>query len=312
MDSKLRLGIIGESPGNGHPFSWSAIFNGYDPTAMEDCGYPAIPRYLERQNWPQARITGATVKSVWTQDRTRSQCIASAARIPRICDTVKEIVEDNDAILLARDDSENHLQYAMPAFQKALPIYIDKPLSCTVSGAKTLFELAGQTLLFSCSALRYDADLNIEAWFSDPRVDKIVGVVPNQWDTYAIHLIEPILASYQQAAGFEGKELLASVGASRVECDSSQGEVKVKWWLPRPLDQGLICTEVRAMGMAGRAIELQAQDAEGRLIDSRVHRDSFSAFKTALQVFTNAIKKDLRPLSQEEMLASVTMVEAGK
>lgn len=312
MDSKLRLGIIGESPGNGHPFSWSAIFNGYDPTAMEDCGYPAIPRYLERQNWPQARITGASVKSVWTQNRTRSQCIASAARIPRICDTVEEIVEDNDAILLARDDSENHLQHAMPAFQNALPIYIDKPLSCTVSGAKTLFELAGQTLLFSCSALRYDADLNIQTWFSDPRVDQIVGVVPNQWDTYAIHLIEPILASYQQAAGFEGKELLASVGASRVECDSSQGEVKVKWWLPRPLDQGLICTEVRAMGMAGRAIELQAQDAEGRLIDSRVHRDSFSAFKTALQVFTNAIKKDLRPLSQEEMLASVTMVEAGK
>ena len=312
MDSTLRLGIIGESPGNGHPFSWSAIFNGYDPVAMEDCGYPAIPRYLERQNWPQARIPGASVQSVWTQDRTRSQCIASAARIPRICDVLEDVVEGSDAILLARDDSENHLEYAMPAFQKAIPIYIDKPLSCTVSGAKKLFELAGRTLLFSCSALRYDADLNIETWFSDPRVDKIVGVAPNQWDTYAIHLIEPILAGYQQATGFEGEELLASVGASRVECDSSQGEVKAKWWLSRPRDQGLICIEVRAMGIAGRAIELQAQDAHGRVIDSRVHRDSFSAFKTALQVFTNAIRKDLCPLSHEEMLASVTMIEAGK
>jgi hypothetical protein len=26
----VRLGIIGASPGNGHPYSWSAFFNGYD------------------------------------------------------------------------------------------------------------------------------------------------------------------------------------------------------------------------------------------------------------------------------------------
>ena len=31
--TNLKLGIIGISNGNGHPYSWSAIFNGYDTTA---------------------------------------------------------------------------------------------------------------------------------------------------------------------------------------------------------------------------------------------------------------------------------------
>lgn len=26
----IRLGMVGMTEGNGHPYSWSAIFNGYD------------------------------------------------------------------------------------------------------------------------------------------------------------------------------------------------------------------------------------------------------------------------------------------
>ena len=41
--SDLRLGVLGLSEGNGHPYSWSAIFNGYDPQAMASCPFPDIP-----------------------------------------------------------------------------------------------------------------------------------------------------------------------------------------------------------------------------------------------------------------------------
>ena len=63
----LKLGIIGLSEGNGHPYSWSAIFNGYDHNSMKDCGYPVIPEYLKKQNWPNDQIKDARVTSVWTQ-----------------------------------------------------------------------------------------------------------------------------------------------------------------------------------------------------------------------------------------------------
>ncbi len=35
-----NLGIIGMSPGNGHPYSWAAIFNGYNKEKMAKCPFP--------------------------------------------------------------------------------------------------------------------------------------------------------------------------------------------------------------------------------------------------------------------------------
>ena len=42
----LRFGIIGLNEGNGHPYSFSAIFNGYDESRLEECPYAAIRAYL--------------------------------------------------------------------------------------------------------------------------------------------------------------------------------------------------------------------------------------------------------------------------
>ena len=43
----IRLGVIGMSPGNGHPYSWAAIVNGrYNEKEMTNCGYAGIPIYL--------------------------------------------------------------------------------------------------------------------------------------------------------------------------------------------------------------------------------------------------------------------------
>ena len=36
MIKNIRLGMIGMNDGNGHPYSWSAICNGYDPIEMEN------------------------------------------------------------------------------------------------------------------------------------------------------------------------------------------------------------------------------------------------------------------------------------
>ena len=44
----MKLGIIGISEGNGHPYSWSAIINGYNKKKMEECKYESIPSYLKR------------------------------------------------------------------------------------------------------------------------------------------------------------------------------------------------------------------------------------------------------------------------
>jgi len=75
--SKLKLGIIGISEGNGHPYSWSAIFNGYDPEEMKKCPFPVIPDYLSKQKFPDDFLTDiAEVTHVLTQDTETSKNIA--------------------------------------------------------------------------------------------------------------------------------------------------------------------------------------------------------------------------------------------
>ena len=63
-NKELRIGILGMTEGNGHPYSWSAMFNEYEKEPMEDCGFPVIPRYLEKQAPKTFGIEGAHITCI--------------------------------------------------------------------------------------------------------------------------------------------------------------------------------------------------------------------------------------------------------
>ena len=44
-----RVGVIGYSAGNGHPFSFSAIINGYSEEDFLTSGWPVINSYLKQR-----------------------------------------------------------------------------------------------------------------------------------------------------------------------------------------------------------------------------------------------------------------------
>jgi len=185
----LKLGIIGISEGNGHPYSWAAIFNGYNPDAY--CLYPEIVEYLSKHKGEC--IQGAMVRGVWTQDFDETLKIAEFAKINGVYATTYMYgMKELDAILLARDD-DTHYDLARPFLEAGLPIYIDKPLAYAVKEAKTIYGLEqypGQ--IFTCSALRYAREFQIDpAIIKD--VDLIEGIVPKDWKKYAVHVIEPAL-----------------------------------------------------------------------------------------------------------------------
>ena len=99
MNKIINLGVIGISEGNGHPYSWSAIFNGYNKKKMENCGYPAIYDYLKDQKFPDAQIKEGRVTHIWTQDLSLSQKIASATLIENIADDYHDLIKNVDALL---------------------------------------------------------------------------------------------------------------------------------------------------------------------------------------------------------------------
>ena len=68
--SKLKLGIIGMSEGNGHPYSWSSIFNGYNAAHMQECPFAAIPEYLSKQKFPEDSLAHlGEVTHVWCHEK---------------------------------------------------------------------------------------------------------------------------------------------------------------------------------------------------------------------------------------------------
>jgi len=84
-DRELTLAMLGMVDGNGHPYSWSAIFNGYDPAGMARCPYPTIPDYLGKEPQDSVQIPGARVTHVWTDDPADAEQVVErpAMFVPR-------------------------------------------------------------------------------------------------------------------------------------------------------------------------------------------------------------------------------------
>ena len=64
--------------GNGHPYSWSAIFNNYDRAAMTGMSVPGDSRHLNRVPPETIGILGAKVTCVYCD---RRRCRARRAPV---------------------------------------------------------------------------------------------------------------------------------------------------------------------------------------------------------------------------------------
>jgi hypothetical protein len=191
----VRLAMLGMIPGNGHPYSWSAIVNGYDLAAMAACPYPVIPRYLGAQPPGSIGIPGARVTHLWTDDPAEAAAVAAAALIPQIVDRSEEVIGEVDAVFIATDDGFDHVRRARPFVAAGLPVFIDKPLATSLEDLRTFiaWERAGARLL-SSSGLRYAAELDacLARLPTLGELRWISGVTCKTWERYGIHLLEPL------------------------------------------------------------------------------------------------------------------------
>ena len=298
MTSKiLRLGLIGMSPGNGHPYSWSAICNGYDKTFMEDCGFPVIPRYLEKQTYPDDFIHDAKVTHVWTQDKDLSEHIAKASKIASPVTHYEDLIGSIDAVLLARDDAENHLHYAKPFLEAGIPIYIDKPLALSLKEANKLLDLQSYPeQIFSCSALSYAPELIPDSSDLDYIGDivSIIGFTPKAWDKYAVHVIEPSLQLLPNDDEVVRTSRWESAGRTSLNVQFLSGiDVQIN-----AFPDSTLPITLKVIGTSG-CIELEFVNA-------------FRCFKNALQDFILGVRERKSPISASRMLRVVSMIEMGR
>jgi predicted dehydrogenase len=193
----IKIGVIGMSPGNAHPSSWSAIINGvFDGDKIADMGYPAVADYL-RANQPTLGIPGAKVTHVLSQSREVSEMIASTAGIPHVAVDATDMLNSVDAVLLCRDDPENHVAMAKPFIDASIPVFIDKPL-CDNQKDLDYFsmEIERKKLIMSCSSMRYSSEcMTVKAAVGSlGMMELITGVCKKDWMKYGIHMLEGIVS----------------------------------------------------------------------------------------------------------------------
>lgn len=195
MSEPLRIAMLGMIEGNGHPYSWSAIINGFDEKALSSCPYPTIQEYLRKQDVATVSIGGAEVTHVWTDDSVDAPEVAALSRIANVVKTPTDVIGSVDAVIIATDDGEDHVRRARPFVEAGLPVFIDKPLATNVPDLKQFFEWeqAG-AFIVSSSGMRYAPELDCLA-----KEMPDVGIVRwvssftcKTWERYGIHALEAL------------------------------------------------------------------------------------------------------------------------
>ena len=185
------------SPGNAHPYSWSAIINGvFKGDEISKVGYPVVSDYLQA-NKDTLGLPGVEVVYVWSQDREISESIARATNILHIADRPEELIGQVDAVILSRDDAENHVEMAKPFIDAGVPLFIDKPLCCTKKDLDYFATEAGKgRFIMSCSSMRYaneSRSAKAELKSLGP-LALITAVGKKDWIKYGVHMIEAIFS----------------------------------------------------------------------------------------------------------------------
>ena len=288
-DNLLKLGIIGLSDGNGHPYSWSAILNGMDYEYMKDCPFPVIPEYLSMQKFPEDTIPNCQVEYIWTQNFRMSEHVALASNIPNIVTDYTDMIGRVDAVLLARDDSRIHYQYAKPFIEAGLPVYIDKPLAISLEEAYRIYALEkfeGQ--VFSCSALSYAPELFLEENVGEVRY--IEATIGKDWEKYSIHIIDPVLRLFNLS---EIKDIKVCTGLN-------SRSAMLNW------DDGIV-TSFKTLGNCNVPIKIVIYGTNST--QEIIFKDTFNSFKNALYEFVHIVRKEKVNDSKTRTLKAVEIIE---
>lgn len=130
----IRIGMIGSDGGvqSGHAIG--------------------LCRILNNGNHPDVNITG-----IFGDNEEETRAIAEEQNIPFVAETPAELVDKVDAVMIMPRDGGKHLAYAKPFLEAGIPMFVDKPFTCSVEDAEEFVALAQKSgsLLCGGSYVKY-------------------------------------------------------------------------------------------------------------------------------------------------------------
>jgi len=189
----IRIGITAAVSFEGkrgchHGNAFCSMFNGWDKQRAQELGYPT-------GGAGDIRVEGARVVKIYDPDREAAEMMAQIYGIDEVADSPEALAEGTDAVLAADSGECAKAEWAIPALEKGMPTFIDKPLAETAEEARRIVDIAAEhnAPLMSCSSFRWcDGAWEMrEALARLGKVELLVGVAgQGKFHIYAIHPTE--------------------------------------------------------------------------------------------------------------------------
>lgn len=292
---ELSIGILGMTEGNGHPYSWSAIFNDYDPDLMGKSPFPTISAYLNRQPKSTIGIPGAHITHIWCDRKEDADDVAQCSNIGNVVEKPEDMIGKVDAVICATDIGSEHVERCRPFIEAGIPMFIDKPMADNESDLKQFVKWHDSGKHFiSSSSQRYVKSL--EPYYSDHyEIGKLMYICQpmcKKWETYGIHALEGIYP-------FLGKGFLTIVNSGTYERNmihithGSGCDVHI------PLCEGMY---------GGFGTTLLVGSVGNKTITDN---DSYYSFKKQMDLFVRYLRSGQEPFPFDETIELMKLVIGG-
>ena len=295
-NKELKIGILGMTEGNGHPYSWSAMFNGFDPVEMAKCPFPVIPAYLSKQpphtfGMPGVKLTHICCTG-W-KEREEAENVARASLIENVVDRPEDMIGEVDAVICATDVGDEHVERCRPFIEAGLPMFIDKPLVNKEEDLRTFLEWKKNGAQFlTSSSMRYCKEYEIfyANHYELGELCYICSPMSKKFETYGIHALEamyPLLGK-----GFTSIQSLGTYERSMMHVEHESGCTVII-----TQDRDLVGTGMIVMGNGGAEV----------ISDG----DSYYSFKKQLDMFVRWLRTGEEPFPFEETVELMKLLIAG-
>jgi predicted dehydrogenase len=294
-NKELRIGIMGMTEGNGHPYSWSAIFNGFDKKHMDACPFAGIPLYLNKQPPETIGIEGAHVTHVYCDRPSDAEDVSRCSLVPAVAYRSEDMIGKVDAVICATDIGSEHVERCRPFIEAGIPLFIDKPLADNEGDLQTFVKWHDQGKhLVSSSSARYVKSM--EPYYKNHyELGKLMYVCQpmcKKWETYGIHALEEVFPLLGE--GFVSIQNTGSSERNMIHIThSSLCDVHIP--LSAEMYGAFGCTLL--IGSAGNKI----------INDG----DSYYSFKKQMEAFVRYLRTGTEPQPFTETIELIKMVIGG-
>ncbi len=294
-DKAIRLAVLGMVEGNGHPYSWSAIINGYDKEEMAKCPYPGIPEYLGLQPEENLGIPGAVVSHIWTDNPEDAENVARASLIENVVGKPEDVIGEVDAVIIPTDRGYEHVERARPFVEAGFPVFIDKPMVDNAEDLKTMVEwVKAGAAIMSSSAARFSKEF-MPYYKNTYELGKIrfaTTTMIKKWETYGIHALEGIYPVF--GPGFASVRNTGREDSNIVHLRHSCGA-------------DIVIAVIK--DMLGSFNLMQLCGTKGNVFIRK--QDTFYSFKEQMASYIEYLKTGKRPFPFDETVELMKLLIAG-